>query len=996
MPDVELMKLPPLAQAAQRALAWVKANTLESGGVIVSPQRREAYQEVTGYLIPTLLDLDETVLASRYASYLIKSQRVEGAWGLGDKPYLFDTAQIAEGLTAAALRHPGDTGVRESLRRAVDWARSRIDARGLFDAADHDAGISEQVHLRSVRNLHIAARALGDTGAQRDFEKVARNYLRRAECLNPDVLSHFHAYELDGVAYFQPGRALVALREVASRQRPDGAIAAFPGRNWVCNPGVAQYAILFCQFGMIASARRALRYLAGVQAADGGFTGGDGEYFPDAEISWVPKFYLDAHNILTRQEALLAVPQGSGAETAQSPRRLLVIPEQRLNALGAGYDGEYLSRYFNPADEFAEVRLFNWGFKSDAWPGLKHGVLDVPRDGSMEAWMDTLALSDGGKPLTDDGLKAGFTGIPESWLAAVRAYNPDCIRAYGARWSGFVAKELGRALHVPVVLSVHNVTELATPVLRDANVIAVSDETARACIDAGASPARVTTINNRVDRERFKPDAGQGDQRDRTRETHDVSREGLPGAPSGAPKLLSVARDVPQKNLDRLIAACELARKSHPGLRLVHIGASKRDWDRIPFATHFDSVPHERLARWYGWADALVLPSLWEGFGIVIAEALACGTPVITSNRAPMNAIVHDKWDGLLVDPENVGDIARAIGEFADAATQLRLAAPARAASEPYDIALIEARESALYRSITSPQAPLVSVVLPTFNRGRLIESAVRNVLAQDYQNLELIVVNDGSKDDTASVLERLVTTLQDTRLRVIHKQNTGLPAALNTGFEHARGELLTWTSDDNAFKPGALDAMARELALDPEAAMVFADYELFDSRGEPIKTMVTGPVSELTSRNVIGACFMYRRQTAQKVGAYDGSLELAEDYDYWLRLSRVGKLIHLNRVLYDYGDTPDSLTNRRFADVTAATVRLNEREGVSGPELRLQLARLAGEYKSRGMPLKSLSAAAKLVARWPLSGAGYWAFARALVPLPILRLTRRARGADA
>lgn len=293
-----------------------------------------------------------------------------------------------------------------------------------------------------------------------------------------------------------------------------------------------------------------------------------------------------------------------------------------------------------------------------------------------------------------------------------------------------------------------------------------------------------------------------------------------------------------------------------------------------------------------------------------------------------------------------------------------------------------------------SPTRSLVSVVLPTFNRAHLIEAAVRNVLAQDYPNLELIVVNDGSSDATAELLGRLERELADRRLRVIAKENGGLPRALNSGFEQARGEYLTWTSDDNAYRPGAISAMVRELELDPEAALVFADWQLIGADGKPGKVMQTGPVEDLAWRNVVGACFLYRRAAARKVGAYDPSVELAEDYDYWVRLARVGKLVRLSRVLYDCAAGPDTLSWRRAVEAGQAAARVIERQG-SKRALHDFLVSLAGGYKWHGFPLASLTTAMSLIARFPLSRAGYRAAARAMTPLALLRVARKLRGLD-
>ncbi|HRJ77666.1 MAG: hypothetical protein ICCCNLDF_01938 [Planctomycetes bacterium] len=296
------------------------------------------------------------------------------------------------------------------------------------------------------------------------------------------------------------------------------------------------------------------------------------------------------------------------------------------------------------------------------------------------------------------------------------------------------------------------------------------------------------------------------------------------------------------------------------------------------------------------------------------------------------------------------------------------------------------------------PQAPasvpLVSVVLPTFRRAHLIERAVRNVLSQDYPNLELIVVNDGSPDNTSEILARLEQQLHDARLRVITRENGGLPRALNTGFEAALGELWTWTSDDNAYRPGAIWAMVRELELDPEAVMVFADYQVIHADGSPGEIRTMGPPSDLVQRNVIGACFLYRASAARRVGAYDASRELAEDYDYWVRMAKVGPLRHLNRVLYDYGDEPDSLTRQRALEVSHAAAKVISAQG-SRQALLQHMTAMAGQLKSAGHGARSLWTALWLVSRFPLSAAGYWAALRALTPMPLLRASRRLRGID-
>jgi hypothetical protein len=102
----------------------------------------------------------------------------------------------------------------------------------------------------------------------------------------------------------------------------------------------------------------------------------------------------------------------------------------------------------------------------------------------------------------------------------------------------------------------------------------------------------------------------------------------------------------------------------------------------------------------------------------------------------------------------------------------------------------------------SSASAAKVSVVLPTYNHLQLLPTAVESVLAQTYQDFELIIVNDGSTDGTREYLN----SLKDPRVRVIHQDNKHLPEALNTGFRATRGELLTWISSDNYCVPVFLE----------------------------------------------------------------------------------------------------------------------------------------------------------------------------------------------
>lgn len=206
-----------------------------------------------------------------------------------------------------------------------------------------------------------------------------------------------------------------------------------------------------------------------------------------------------------------------------------------------------------------------------------------------------------------------------------------------------------------------------------------------------------------------------------------------------------------------------------------------------------------------------------------------------------------------------------------------------------------------------------VSIILPVYNGADSVSDSIDSILNQTYNNLELIIVNDCSTDETAQLIEKYAK--QDARIITIHnKVNRKLPRSLNIGFQEATGEYLTWTSDDNMYRESAIEHMVNALECTPDAGMVYADYTIVNELLGEIKTSVT-VVSEpeaLRLKNVVGACFLYKRDVAEKTGIYDPEMFLAEDYDYWIRIWRNAKCITLHENLYIYRLQANGLTATR------------------------------------------------------------------------------------
>lgn len=209
---------------------------------------------------------------------------------------------------------------------------------------------------------------------------------------------------------------------------------------------------------------------------------------------------------------------------------------------------------------------------------------------------------------------------------------------------------------------------------------------------------------------------------------------------------------------------------------------------------------------------------------------------------------------------------------------------------------------------ISESSNPKVSVVLPTYNQANYLSRALDSFLDQDFQDFELIVVNDGSTDETSTILAKYQ---QRFNFICINQDNLGLPAALNNGFSRTRGEYLTWTSSDNIMLPLMLHDLSAELDANPEIGVVYSDWYVIDdedtilSRAESIEY---DPYI-LYLANYINASFLYRRKCREQIGDYDVNMTFNEDWDYWLRISQYYSMKRLPTPLYLYRTHSESLT---------------------------------------------------------------------------------------
>ncbi len=210
--------------------------------------------------------------------------------------------------------------------------------------------------------------------------------------------------------------------------------------------------------------------------------------------------------------------------------------------------------------------------------------------------------------------------------------------------------------------------------------------------------------------------------------------------------------------------------------------------------------------------------------------------------------------------------------------------------------------------------APLVSVIMPAYNTAAWIAESIDSVLNQDYPAKELLVIDDGSTDGTLEILRAY-----GDRIRLITQRNQGSAVARNAGLDAAHGEFIAFLDSDDVWLPGKLSAQVRYLQAHPELGMIYSRWRAWkpDAQGRYPTAVELGVSDEaadtlpgtvpqgsgwLYNRLLFGSLLhtittMARRELVERVGHFDPELKRGQDYDYWLRASRLTEIHKLDVV---------------------------------------------------------------------------------------------------
>jgi glycosyltransferase involved in cell wall biosynthesis len=258
--------------------------------------------------------------------------------------------------------------------------------------------------------------------------------------------------------------------------------------------------------------------------------------------------------------------------------------------------------------------------------------------------------------------------------------------------------------------------------------------------------------------------------------------------------------------------------------------------------------------------------------------------------------------------------------------------------------------------AVEASEPPLVSIVVPTYNRGEFLERCLRSILSQTYRRIECLVIDGASRDNSLEILERLAR--QDSRLRFLSEPDHGEVEAANKGLDLARGEIVGIQGSDDYYVPDAVEAAVAFLTRHPRYVGVAGDAWFVDPQGHPLgRGMITyrGRMARESIRRLLilrykmsflyhGSFFGWRLRLLRH-GRLDPAFSVTPDLDFYARLLAAGEEIGcLPRVQAHYTIHPAMGAVQHWAKVDAQLRQIHDRYGLRWYHhlLRVSLGRLA------------------------------------------------------
>ena len=206
--------------------------------------------------------------------------------------------------------------------------------------------------------------------------------------------------------------------------------------------------------------------------------------------------------------------------------------------------------------------------------------------------------------------------------------------------------------------------------------------------------------------------------------------------------------------------------------------------------------------------------------------------------------------------------------------------------------------------------APIVSIIVPTYNRADLLGETLDSLLNQRYGDFEIVIVDDGSTDETPQLLARY----SDPRIRILTQENRGEVAATMAGWAQVRGKYVAIVSSDDPMMAHWLAELVPALDRNPHAIVAYPDWARIDEHGETVEIVRTDDYSQTEMirrfRAAPGPGALFRKSAADRIGKLRREqFRYCSDFDMWLRLSFQGHFVRVPKVLANWRAHPGSLT---------------------------------------------------------------------------------------
>ena len=218
----------------------------------------------------------------------------------------------------------------------------------------------------------------------------------------------------------------------------------------------------------------------------------------------------------------------------------------------------------------------------------------------------------------------------------------------------------------------------------------------------------------------------------------------------------------------------------------------------------------------------------------------------------------------------------------------------------------------------------LVSIITPSYNQAPFLEQTIQSVLEQDYPNIEYIVVDGGSTDNSAEIIKKYADRLA----YWISERDSGQAEAINKGIARANGEILAWLNSDDYYMRNTISVVVRCFEQNPDAVLIYGDMLAVDGEGQTINVLKYKQLSleDLLCFQIIGQpSVFFRRSALDKTGLLDPSFHFMLDHHLWIRLAQQGRILHIPQVWSAARYHPQAKNRARAAEFGREAFRVLE-----------------------------------------------------------------------